>query len=63
LVSGLYDLTRSTRSYCRIMRGRGDLTGFTGAGDDDGATATESLAACICHALRRLYAISIAAFR
>jgi hypothetical protein len=45
------------------MRGRGDLTGFTGAGDDDGATATESLAACICHALRRLYAISIAAFR
>jgi hypothetical protein len=44
------------------MRGRGDLTGFTGA-DVDGAIATESLAACICHALRRLYAISIAAFR
>jgi hypothetical protein len=44
------------------MRGRGDLTGFTGTGGDC-ATATESVAACICHALRRLYAILIAAFR
>src|SRR5713226_4045748 len=43
------------------MRERGDLTDFTGAGDD-GATATESVAACICHALRRLYGISIIAF-
>jgi len=44
------------------MRVRGDLSDFTGAGDD-GATATESVAACICQELRRLYAISIAAFR
>jgi hypothetical protein len=44
------------------MRGRGDLTGLAAAGADDGATATESVAACICHELRRLYAIAYLAF-
>src|SRR5260370_38325086 len=38
------------------MRERGDLAGFTGAGKD-GATATDSVAACICPGLRRQYAI------
>src|SRR5258705_10328625 len=38
------------------MRERGDLTAFTVAGDE-GATATESVAACICPRLRRQYAI------
>jgi hypothetical protein len=32
------------------------LTAFTGA-DEEGATATESVAACICPWLRRQYAI------
>jgi len=44
------------------MRERGDLTGLAAAGAgtaDDGATATDSVAACICHELRRLYAIDI----
>ncbi len=39
------------------MRGRGDLVPFSSAGDDEGATATESVAACICRGLRRQYAI------
>jgi hypothetical protein len=39
------------------MRERGDLAGFTGA-SNDGATATESVAACICRWLRRQYAIA-----
>src|SRR4051812_7404081 len=43
------------------MRERGDLTGFTGAADD-GATATESVAACICNRLWRRYAIGSVAF-
>ncbi len=38
------------------MRGRGDLAVLTGA-DDDGATATDSVEACICGWLRRQYAI------
>jgi hypothetical protein len=38
------------------MRERGGFTAFTGAGDE-GATATESVAACICPRLRRQYAI------
>jgi len=49
-VSGLYDLTRSTRSYCRIMPGRGF---GVRAGDEEGATATWSVAACICRGVRR----------
>jgi hypothetical protein len=39
---------------------RGDLGGLAAAGadtDDNGATATESVAACICRGLRRQYAI------
>src|ERR1700694_316696 len=43
------------------MRERGDLSGFTGTGNE-GATATESVAACICPGLRRQYAIRITAF-
>jgi hypothetical protein len=39
------------------MRERGDLAGFAGAADD-GATATESVAACICQGLWRLNAIA-----
>src|SRR5438034_6142756 len=39
------------------MRGRGDLAPFSSACDDEGATATESVAACICRGLRRQYAI------
>src|SRR6202163_4295594 len=38
------------------MRERGDLAGFTGTAAG-GATATESVAACICRGLRRQYAI------
>jgi hypothetical protein len=38
------------------MRERGGFTAFTGPGDE-GATATESVAACICPRLRRQYAI------
>jgi hypothetical protein len=33
------------------------LTAFTDAGEEEGATATESVAACICPRLRRQYAI------
>jgi len=39
------------------MRERGDLAGLAGAAED-GATATESVAACICQGLRRLNAIA-----
>jgi hypothetical protein len=39
------------------MRERGDLTGFAGAADG-AATATESVAACICRGLWRLNAIA-----
>ena len=39
------------------MRGRGDLAGFAGGTADEGATATDSVAACICGGLRRQYAI------
>jgi hypothetical protein len=38
------------------MRDRGDLAGLTDTGAE-GATATESVAACICLELRRQYAI------
>jgi hypothetical protein len=38
------------------MRERGDLAAFTGAGNE-GATATDSVAACICLELRRQYAM------
>ena len=58
MVSGLYDRTRSTRSYWRIIRGRGGLPDLACAETADcGATATESVAACICSELRRQYAI------
>src|SRR5467141_5175160 len=40
------------------MRGRGDLTGLTGAGGD-GAATTESVAACICSRMWRLNAIEL----
>lgn len=40
------------------MRDRGDLAGFAATGEE-GATATESVAACICLDLRRQYAISL----
>src|SRR5712691_6348402 len=40
------------------MRGRGDLTDFTGEGGD-GAATTESVAACICNRMRRLDAIEL----
>jgi hypothetical protein len=50
------------------MRERGDLTGLAAAGAgptiaaaDLAATATESVAACICRGLRRQYAIEFAA--
>ena len=52
-MSGLYFLTRSTKSYCRIMRERGALA----VACEEGATATVSVAACICPGLRRQYAI------
>ena len=42
------------------MRERGDLAAFTGTGEE-GATATDSVAACICLELRRQYAIRIIA--
>jgi hypothetical protein len=38
------------------MRDRGDLAGFTGTAAG-GATATDSVAACICRGLRCQYAI------
>jgi hypothetical protein len=47
------------------MRARGDLAGLAPvAADaaDEGATATESVAACICRGLRRQFAIEITAF-
>src|ERR1700694_1369307 len=40
------------------MRERGDLAAFAGAGEE-GATATDSVAACICLELRRQYAIEL----
>jgi hypothetical protein len=43
------------------MRGRGDFTGFA-ATAEEGATATDSVAACICPRLRRQYAIELSAF-
>ena len=43
------------------MRGRGDLAGFNGT-EDRGATATDSVAACIWGVVRRQLAIGITAF-
>src|ERR1700675_4557057 len=44
------------------MRERGDLAAFTGTGEE-GATATDSVAACICLELRRQYAIELLPLR
>src|ERR1700721_507963 len=43
------------------MRVRGALTAFAATGAE-GATATDSIAACICSRLRRQYAITITTF-
>ena len=43
------------------MRERGDFGGLT-ATAEEGATATDSVAACICPRLRRQYAIGLPAF-
>src|SRR5258707_6033037 len=43
------------------MRVRGALTTFAATGAE-GATATDSIAACICSRLRRQYAITITTF-